>query len=192
MTKSDYQLIILTQIVFYVLHMPTNFFWVTEVGVFIGEYTGIFTLLQTAILTISSIVLMRYFWFKRLFFPLIAVIILDSLQVTHILYLLSVVDSWLVENNFYMILYWAMILANLTFAGSLITINGSKWLNVHGYIHIVTILMTLAEIFGLLHPVFVSTLWIINSFFFIYHFIQERSNLGKVLPLRENEEVLDL
>lgn len=192
MTKSDYQLIIITQLAFYVVHIPVNFIWLTEVGVFIGEYTGIFTFLQTAILTLSSIVLIRYFWFKRLFFPLVAVIILDSLQIGDVLYLFSVVGPWQLEDSYYGILYCSMILANMAFAGSLITINDSKWLNVHGYIHIVTILMTLAEIFGLLHPVFVSTLWIINSFFFIYHFIQERSNLGKVLPLRENEEVLDL
>ncbi len=191
MTKAAYNTIIITLIAFAVLFLPSSFSWIESIGIFMQENKGAFASIYISIMLISSTVLVRYFWIKRLWFVLVSIIILDLSQIGYELYMYFVFDPSDWQDPSYGYIFLLLMLLNLIYAGSLMATKNFKWLKVNGIVHAVLIVMTIIETFGLLDHLLMSVLWLANSGLFIYHFIYERNRLGLEAPMNDNEEVLD-
>lgn len=191
MTKAAYNTIIITLIAFAVLFLPSSFSWVESIGIFMQENKGAFASIYISIMLISSTVLVRYFWIKRLWFVLVSIIILDLSQIGYELYMYFVFDPSDWQDPSYGYIFLLLMLLNLIYAGSLMATKNFKWLKVNGIAHAVLIVMTIIETFGLLDYLLMSVLWLANSGLFIYHFIYERNRLGLEPLMKDNEEVLD-
>ncbi len=191
MTKAAYNTIIIILIVFAVLYLPSSFSWIESIGILMQENRGAFASIYISIMLISSTVLVRYFWIKRLWFVLVSIIILDLSQIGYELYMYFVFDPTNWQDPSYGYIFLLLMLLNLIYAGSLMATKNFKWLKVNGIAHAVLIVMTIIETFGLLDHLLMSVLWLANSGLFIYHFIYERNRLGLEPLMKDNEEVLD-
>ncbi len=191
MTKAAYNVIIISLIIFAVLFLPSSFSWIESIGALMQENRGFFAYIYISIILVSSTVLVRYFWIERLWFVLVAIIFLDLSQIGYELYMYFVFDPSNWHDSSYGFIFLFLMLLNLIYAGSLMATKGFKWLKVSGIAHAILIVMTIIETFGLLDHLLMSTLWLANSGFLVYHFIYERNRLGLDPPMNDNEEVLD-